>query len=189
MTDLSLSPYYDGDNLSDPGGNNFDWSLENTTSPPYNMSSTITGRYAGWGHWTVDTVTSCASSSNWYFGLISGNIDINGSNLTFPNPKIDLQFDGTTANLSLQGYVEASPETTEGPPIPGEVRLTFSGVIDSYHSDILRNDTSTPTWLRTVGFNNNSANIGYTTSGSKSGQLIGSLSLTAIVSALWLAIL
>lgn len=92
-------------------------------------------------------------------------------------------------NLSLQGYVVANPVNGEG-QIPGQFRLTFSGVIDKYHSDILRNDTSTPSWLRTVGFNNNSENIGYTntTSGSTGSHLMGSLPLTVIVSALWLVI-
>ena len=40
-------------------------------------------------------------------------------------------------------------------------------VIDPYHSDTLVNTSRTPTWLRTVGFGNNSMNIGYN-SGSMS---------------------
>jgi hypothetical protein len=29
--------------------------------------------------------------------------------------------------------------------------ISFLGVINSYYSNTLRNDTETPTWLRTVG--------------------------------------
>ncbi|KAF3399098.1 hypothetical protein DPV78_006789 [Talaromyces pinophilus] len=101
-------------------------------------------------------------------------------------PKYQTTVDGT-ANLSLQGYVVANPVNGEG-QVPGQFRLTFSGVIDKYHSDVLRNYTSTPSWLRTVGFNNNSENTGYTNTTSGSSHLMGSLLLNAIVSALWLMI-
>lgn len=163
--------------------NNWNWTLQNTTSAPYNLSGTISKDYEGWGRFVVDTVSSCAYSSKWQFFLN----DFTYTNLSIPT--INLQFDDTTANLSLQGYVVANPVNDEG-QVPGQFRLTFSGVIDKYHSDILRNDTSIPTWLRTVGFNNNSENIGYTntSSGSTTSHLMGSLSLTAIVSALWLVI-
>jgi hypothetical protein len=113
---------------------------------------------------------------------VSNDLDFDGTIL--PNPTINLQFDGTTANLSLQGYFEGDSIDGDGVEDPGvitgELSVTFSGVIDSYHSDVLRNDTSTPTWLRTVGYQNNSANIGYTTSESTSSQLMECPSLTAI---------
>ncbi|KAH8703523.1 hypothetical protein BGW36DRAFT_423084 [Talaromyces proteolyticus] len=185
---FSSTPLYGTDDPS----NNWIWSLENTTSPPYTLSSTISSGYVGWNGFTVRTATSCAGSSEWSFVMDKGYF--NGTNL--PSPNIDLQFDGSTANLTLQGYAEADPiyetgstSTTGDTTIAGEFRLTFSGVIDTYHSDILRNDTSTPGWLRTVGFNNNSANFGYTTSESTRSKLMGPLSLTAIVSAVWLMIL
>jgi hypothetical protein len=50
-------------------------------------------------------------------------------------PKYQTTVDGT-ANLSLQGYVVANPVNGEG-QVPGQFRLTFSGVIDKYHSAIL----------------------------------------------------
>jgi hypothetical protein len=56
--------------------------------------------------------------------------------------------------------------------------MTFAGVIDSYHSDVLKNDTSTPSWLRSVGYQNNSLNIAYK-SASTASWAIGSLTLTA----------
>lgn len=39
--------------------------------------------------------------------------------------------------------------------------MRFQGVIDPYHSDVLVNDSATTRWLPTVGYGNNSTNIGY----------------------------
>jgi hypothetical protein len=171
--------------------NNWIWSLENTTGPSYNISSTITNRYEGWGQFIVNALIPCAYTSQWYFGIYSGPSN-GGTN--FPNPTIDLQFDASTANLTLQGYGEASPIYGTGPTARSEVEvvwgkfsLKLSGVIDKYHSDVLRNDTSTPAWLPTVGYNNNSANIGYTTK-STGSRIAEPLSLSAVVFALWLII-
>ena len=38
--------------------------------------------------------------------------------------------------------------------IMGRIQMRFSGPLDAYHSDILYVNSSTPTWLRTVGFGN-----------------------------------
>lgn len=130
---------------------------------------------------SVDTFTSCAYSSTWGFRIYSG--PFMGTNFT--PPTINLQFDGLTARLSLQGYAEGSL-TDESRLYVGEFRLTLSAVIDEYHSDILQNDTSAPTWLRTVGNNNNPANIGYTSGDSANSHSMASLLLTCIVFALWL---
>lgn len=106
--------------------------------------------------------------------LIDGNWSgTEGWNWSYP--QVDLQFDARSANLSIDGAFVALPflrknitDDTSVPPLPprddrvqGMAKIRFSGVIDQYHSDVLVNDTSTPTWLRTVGFQNNSANIGY----------------------------
>lgn len=170
--------------------NNWIWSLKNTTSLPYNMSSTIMGRYEGFGELMVNASTPCVETSQWSFLIWSD--PVNGTNFT--NPTIDLQFDDSTANLTLQGYAEAGavygtePFTTSGSTVVwGEFSLTLSGVIDKYHSDVLRNDTNTPTWLPTVGYNNNSANIGYTTQ-STGSRIAEPLLLTTIVFTLWLII-
>lgn len=170
--------------------NNWIWSLKNTTSLPYNMSSNIMGRYEGFGELMVNASTPCVETSQWSFLIWSD--PVNGTNLT--NPTIDLQFDDSTANLTLQGYAEAGavygtePFTTSGSTVVwGEFSLTLSGVIDKYHSDVLRNDTNTPTWLPTVGYNNNSANIGYTTQ-STGSRIAEPLLLTTIVFTLWLII-
>lgn len=67
----------------------------------------------------------------------------------------------------------------------GEFKLSFAGVIDRYHSDVLKNDTDTPTWIRTVGFNNNSVNIGFSEAGrlSRPGWVVSFVSL--VLGAVW----
>lgn len=87
---------------------------------------------------------------------------------------------------ALKGYFGAISEYQTGPvyqegsmQFAGEFIMTFSCVIDVYHSDVLRNDTATPTWLRTVGYQNNSLNVGYT-SRSAGYQQVGSRSLVVV---------
>jgi hypothetical protein len=45
--------------------------------------------------------------------------------------------------------------------VSGYMNVTFRGVVDSLRSDVMVNDSDTPAWLRSVGFNNNSLNIQY----------------------------
>lgn len=94
---------------------------------------------------------------------------VNGNGLYVPDPVLDIQFDGKTANLSVNGYFigydtvkEGTMTSTDGMLVVGGMKVSFLGVLDAYHSDVLANDTATPTWLRTVGFQNNSLNVGYT---------------------------
>jgi hypothetical protein len=96
-----------------------------------------------------------------------------GWNWTYP--AIELQFGSETANFTLNGYATAFPyyinradsSKSLGPnEVQGTIKVSFSGVIDPYHSDILVNTSTVPTWQRTVGFGNNSMNIGYN-SGSR----------------------
>ena len=83
-------------------------------------------------------------------------------------------FDAQTANYTLYAdfaafpflrsndseYIaDESPEQQAVPQILGSIRFTSTGVLDGYHSDVLNMNTSSPTWLRTVGFGNNSLNI------------------------------
>lgn len=90
----------------------------------------------------------------------------------YQDPEVSMQFDDKTANLTLDGVFHASPyarlNTTELRPAPvmgrstyvGYFSLRFDGVLDAYHSDLLSLKESVPTWQRTVGFGNNTANIG-----------------------------
>ncbi|KAJ5625067.1 hypothetical protein N7510_001376 [Penicillium lagena] len=114
--------------------------------------------------------TSTESSQN-YISLIDRDWSNNaGWNWTYP--AVDLQFDSQTANFTVNGYAAAFPyrvSYTEGgenrqigpDEVQGKIKVSFFGVIDPYHSDTLVNTSTTPTWLRTVGFGNNSMNIGY----------------------------
>lgn len=96
-------------------------------------------------------------------------------------------FDGKMANLTFEGKFAAYPykranntasyydfadheEIASDDPVQGTIRFTFRGGLDAYHSDVLDMNGTTPTWLRTVGFGNNSLNIG---SGSPSRPRIG----------------
>ncbi|KAJ5910615.1 hypothetical protein N7504_005258 [Penicillium tannophilum] len=184
---FSSNPVYD--NSSSDGDNNFIWSLEKAKAPPYNLSSTLDD-YKGFNYWEVNSTTDCGDTKvlSWSFAPISFNTTFNGT--VFTNPVVNLQFDTTTANFSMQGYFAANVISKTGPDFPldaeaeytlvGKFAMSFSGVIDRYHSDILRNDTETPTWLPTVGYQNNSLNVGYTTT-SGGNQLAGSCSLAAIL--------
>lgn len=64
--------------------------------------------------------------------------------------------------------------------LQGKIKISYFGVIDLYHSDILVNTSATPTWLRTVGFGNNSMNIGYDNGGALGWLLSILLETTAI---------
>lgn len=96
----------------------------------------------------------------------------------FRFPNVSVQFDDKTANLTLDGtfyarpfvqrdYVELSGPTLDGPGAHGFIKVRFSGALDAYHSDTLILDTDEPSWLRTVGFGNDSSTIGY---GSKADR-------------------
>ncbi|KAJ5611605.1 hypothetical protein N7528_008710 [Penicillium herquei] len=107
---------------------------------------------------------------------MSLNPSLNGTNFT--NPVVDLQFDSMTANMTIKGYffgvvqseIGSDLESWYGNVFAGTFVLSFLGVIDSYHSDILKNDTATPTWIPTVGYNNNSLNVGYTNATTSGGS-------------------
>lgn len=169
------------------GEDNFVWSLEKTQGPPYNLSSTLTN-YEGFNFWEINSTTVCGESTvlSWTFVPVAFNWNLNGTNFT--DPVVNLQFDGTTANMTMKGYFVADPNSVTGQYLDswygnvfgGTFTMSFEGVIDRYHSDVLRNDTDTPTWLRTVGYQNNSLNVGYTTT-SGSNQVIRSCSLAMLL--------
>lgn len=96
----------------------------------------------------------------------------------FRYPNVSVQFDDKTANLTLDGTFYANPyvqsdytvgggPTLGGPGVHGFIQVRFNGILDAYHSDSLSLDSNDPSWLRTVGFENNPANIGY---GSKADR-------------------
>ncbi|KAJ5876505.1 uncharacterized protein N7529_002089 [Penicillium soppii] len=99
----------------------------------------------------------------------------------FKLPSMNATLNGKTANLTLEGKFAAYPylrandtgyigtpdggEISTGDSVQGTIRFTFKGDLDLYHSDVLNMSTTVPTWLRTVGFGNNSMNVGYTSDG------------------------
>lgn len=114
---------------------------------------------------------SSIESGQSYILLIDRDYGINTAGWDWTYPKVDMQFDSQTANLTVDGYAAAFPHriSTENyqsdlvgsDEVQGKIKISFVGVIDPYHSDTLVNTSTTPTWLRTVGFGNNSMNIGY----------------------------
>lgn len=157
-------------------GDIFNLTLSQTSKTPYNLTGQVVGLN------TLNALdinlASCNTSlesDRFIVNLIDGHWSgTEGWNWTYPQVK--LQFDAVTANLSVDGGFLSTPyllsnstDSTRGPVfgpgsdvIQGTVKIRVSGSIDQYHSDVLVNDSSIPTWLRTVGFQNNSANIGYT---------------------------
>lgn len=149
---------------------NFNFTLAKTKTAPYNLTSTLSDYY---GDGSVPfNMTRCNNGDTiaWDTNLISQTWWTNvGHNYSYPNPVLELQFDGQSANLSLTGYFDATPAPVGKNTFNkldvearGQIKISFSGTIDSYHSDILVNGSATPAWLRTVGFQNNSLNVGDT---------------------------
>ncbi|PYI08305.1 hypothetical protein BO78DRAFT_339471 [Aspergillus sclerotiicarbonarius CBS 121057] len=186
---FSSQPAY---SVSDDIQNYFDWTLNATEGPPYSLFSALpdyngiagpAGFYLSW--------TQCNGTGDveWLFAPIDFNISQAG--LYLPDPVIDLQFDGRTANLSLEGYFGGYEDTNSVLLTVGKFKLSFSGVLDAYHSDVLANNTATPTWLRTVGFQNNSLNVGYTSvasSQSVPGTLVTTTWIVVMFGAIFLAV-
>ncbi|PWY92999.1 hypothetical protein BO94DRAFT_460703 [Aspergillus sclerotioniger CBS 115572] len=168
--------------------NNFDWTLDPTHGPPYTLSSTI-DNYNGIGGDQAFLIngTDCNGTGEIEWSFSPAALSSYANRLALPNPTVDLQFDEKTANLSVQGYFYGSPYNTGELLTVGKFRLSFSGVLDAYHSDVLVNNTATPTWLRTVGFNNNSQNVGYT--GAASGPYVaGPLAIAAWIFVMFRAV-
>lgn len=92
----------------------------------------------------------------------------------FALPNVTATFDSKTANLTLDGtylaqpYMRSNDSDWEGPKmvsdnmLHGIIQIRFRGVLDAYYSDVLDGNSTAdhPEWLRTVGFGNNTANIG-----------------------------
>lgn len=141
---------------------NFNFTLAQTNTAPYNVTSTL-DNYYGEGSIPIN-MTRCNADDTitWDTNLISQTWWRNvGYNYSYPDPVLDIRFDGQSANLTLTGYFDATPapvgkntfDTTDI-EAQGQIKISFSGVIDTYHSDELVRDSATPTWLRTVHLQN-----------------------------------
>ncbi|KAF3395969.1 hypothetical protein F1880_006830 [Penicillium rolfsii] len=177
--------------------NYFNWTLQ--ASDPYRISSTITSDYFGGEGSIIVNMTNCTNTNlvPWIVFLNAGTL-ANGTSAGdsgWPGMAVNLEFDRTAANYTIQGYFKAYRAYGEnndrfgGVPVEGQLNLRFRGKLDAYHSDVLVNDTATPTWLRTVGFNNNSQNIGFTGAAVRVSSLTGTgrwAALALVIQVVWL---
>lgn len=158
-------PYHDYFNLS----------LESTTQAPYNLNGQFSNAtnvfYALFDLTLNESSCSSATATDEYSISLVNSPSANTEGWNWTSPTVELQFDSRTANYTLDGYFTAvAQQFSNGTGIlksplnwvQGKIRITFSGIIDVYHSDVLVNNSAIPTWLPTVGFNNNSMNIDYT---------------------------
>ncbi|KAJ5110488.1 hypothetical protein N7532_001023 [Penicillium argentinense] len=121
-------------------------------------------------------------------------------NWQYPDPVMNMQFDSGSANLTVTGYLEAQPGArylSYWKPeyyIPGQIKMTFQGRVDNYHSDVLTSDSSTPTWRRTVrcGIGSSDEDVPNSTgkAGGSSARVIpGNLCLVSLVVAAGISII
>ncbi|KAJ5743837.1 hypothetical protein N7533_008707 [Penicillium manginii] len=165
-----------------------------TEGPPYKLTGTIKDADLMMSSFEMDLKpcnTSTETSQN-RMTLVDRDWT-NNAGWTWTYPTVDFQFDSRTANFTLNGYAagfpylinRSDPSKPLGPDeVQGKIKVSFFGVIDSYHSDTLVNSSSTPTWLRTVGFGNNSANIGYDSGSLSSPRPLhwGTVAVCSVVS-------
>ncbi|KAF4452588.1 hypothetical protein F53441_4607 [Fusarium austroafricanum] len=164
-----------------PGNNSspdiFDFKTNQVSGGAYNFSKTLEGFGLGWtdpssfGNVTLPVCNETHLTNNYQFGV---NYDPGWTMEGWPGfrtPNITAQFDDKTANLTFDGVFTARPYVRINGPdrspmlgepnVKGYIQVRFSGALDAYHSDSLSLDGKTPSWLRTVGFKNDSSNIGY----------------------------
>ncbi|KAJ4005475.1 hypothetical protein NW752_002307 [Fusarium irregulare] len=188
------------------GPDYFNFTTTQVSGGAYNITETLAGRRAAtWQNMKVPVCNSTEYKDEWrvvildrgyYFtedeGLWTGSVE-------YDYPKTSLQFDDKTANMTFAAfwvaYAIQQPdydEVVDNPSLPtwrhstviGRVSFNFSGVLDEYHSDVLSLENSSPVWQRTVGFGNNSANIGYgDTPDSRGERTVGraGLALMAVI--------
>ncbi|KAJ5988276.1 hypothetical protein N7481_003486 [Penicillium waksmanii] len=165
-----------------------------TKGPPYKLTGTIKDADLMLGSFDMD-LKSCNTSTETSQNRMT-LVDRDWSNnagWTWTYPTVDFQFGSRTANFTLDGYAAGFPylinrsdpsKSLGADEVQGKIKVSFFGVIDSYHSDTLVNSSSTPTWLRTVGFGNNSANIGYNNSSLGSPRPLhrGAVAVCSVIS-------
>jgi hypothetical protein len=186
LTDTVHRPAYSW-NSSFTEHDDFNLTLAETSKAPYNVSSSFT-QYGSEA--TFDTtyplqfnMTSCNGTKDivWDAYMISNFYwPGTGSNVSYPDPTLDIVFDSKTANLTLDAYVQAIQGCNESPKhqnfcdgeviVEAKMTITFGGTIDSYHSDELKTDSSKPAWTRTVGFKNSTKISGTSTTSSGSSD-------------------
>ncbi|KAJ5698114.1 hypothetical protein N7462_000119 [Penicillium macrosclerotiorum] len=158
----------------------FNWTLAPTKQAPYSLTGILPNTTLADTDMVVsmDSCNSSIETKDWLAWIIVMPWD-ETAGWNWTQPTVGLQFDSRTANFTLDGYFLAQPfikenstyqyldegnirlASAKGPDVTmGKISIKFEGVIDSYHSDVLVNNSATPTWLKSVGFGNNSMNIG-----------------------------
>lgn len=75
----------------------------------------------------------------------------------YSNPNLEFEFDEQRLNMTLEaknaGTIwDSDKEGSDKFMYRGGVGVTFRGVIDSWHSDVLLTNSSKPAWRQTVGY-------------------------------------
>lgn len=159
----------------------FNFTTTKTQQGSYNLSGIthdnlpLEDYYSTVGNVTMPACNSSEYTDDWQLDISTSDWWNNEGWANFTFPSLDVQFDNNTANLTLNGYFTAENYVssnsvywmrgpTLGTTVQGSVQIRFSGLIDTYHSDVMNLTGENPVWLRTVGFGNNSLNIGNTRS-------------------------
>ncbi|KAJ5378861.1 hypothetical protein N7509_011980 [Penicillium cosmopolitanum] len=173
----------------------FNLTVRKTEEAPYDLSGLLGDSYYNGSDFAgkktiIYNMTTCNGTKDipWDGVMLTKKLwSEYDSNVTYPNPSFDVQFDDETANLTLSGYIMSYPSCGKKATfceadvlIYAEIEITFSGTIDIYHSDELETDGSTPKWERTVGFGNGTQ----ISNGSSRREHYGVLSLLASAFAL-----
>ncbi|KAJ5951299.1 uncharacterized protein N7479_009712 [Penicillium vulpinum] len=125
--------------------------------------------------WNMD-IDMLACNTSKYYGNWSLRVSQSLSYETrgwsdFVLPNMTVDFNTHAANLTMDGDFAAAPYlrsnnsgyphsgVMSGTTLQGPIQIRFQGVLDAYNSDILDVNSTSPAWLRTVGFGNNSLNI------------------------------
>lgn len=172
-----------------PDGLNY--TLAPTKHAPFNLTAKVTDNISGpgsepsgdrLGNFEV-TLPSCKPGENDQFLITIISNEWPGiDGWKWKDPLVNLHFDSETANVTLSGYYAADSSNSDSGSdnTRGQITISFLGFIDAYHSDTLVNNSASPTWIRTVGFGNNSLNIGYsnhTSAASCAGSRVTSWSV------------
>ncbi|KAJ5974791.1 hypothetical protein N7481_008498 [Penicillium waksmanii] len=117
----------------------FNITLEKTDSAPYNLSATISE------YGTLDlldgksldfNMTACNSSREvtWTSILISDYWwSQMASNISYPDPSLDIQFDSRNANLTLDGYISARSPNLYGADTKIEAKIKLDSDLGKDH--------------------------------------------------------
>ncbi|KAJ5118068.1 hypothetical protein N7448_004285 [Penicillium atrosanguineum] len=118
--------------------------MNKTTQAPYNISASLASGYMPLGPLDVPSCNEAGrlETSTFNFWELRRNTVIN------------FQFDSKTLNATV--YANGTDMVINmDKKISGVLKITMTGVIDPWHSDFLSDNSTTPSWKRTVGYDEN----------------------------------